>query len=492
MKKIKIPFGLDIFFGLALLFKFFNAGFSYFCVLDDYIQYGCYPIYNTLSEVFFDIGTLSNRPLAGLFDPVVWGAFYENMAISLLIITILYFFSAKLFDECLKHCGIKITPFLYAVYLLLPMTFEGTYWISASSRIIVSLFFTALAVFALIKFIENKKALPLIAYIISSVASFGFYESCAVFSGLVQGLVILGFTIPQKKWSRLFLLIVPAFSSACLLAYYKIGAMLVGGSRVSQFSVYGMPGRIKEFVNQFAYIFTAGLYRTNFDTFIDGAKVMLSKGLLGFVLAVLILAISALCAYFSKEKCVSAKARYCVPVGILMIFFPLIPNLLVPDVWLTYRTIVVCLLGFMVAFAPLICYVFKNVHIRKTAVFIAVFVYLTASVSEVNTYKTVHETDMKITNEIAGVVDENVKCGNYPAVIVLPHDIIISQPSFYKDHVKSVYYADWAATGAIRATMKNNLVTIIPCLSPDEVDLEQAQIIYLDENYKVSEVSYEK
>ena len=146
----------------------------------------------------------------------------------------------------------------------------------------------------------------------------------------------------------------------------------------------------------------------------------------------------------------------------------------------------------MVAFAPLICLVFKNIHVRRIAVFLAVLVYLTASVSEVNTYKTVHETDTKITNEIANVVDENVKCGNYPAVIVLPHDVVIPQPSFYKDHVKSVYYADWAATGAIRATMKNNLVTIIPCLSPDEVDLEQMQIIYLDENYRVTEVSYEK
>ena len=61
MKKTTTGLFLDTAFAAALLIKVFSAGFSYFCVLDDYVQYGCYPLYDNLSRVYFGIGTPNRR-----------------------------------------------------------------------------------------------------------------------------------------------------------------------------------------------------------------------------------------------------------------------------------------------------------------------------------------------------------------------------------------------------------------------------------------------
>ncbi len=491
MKKSKSNILIDISFLLALLFKFFNAGFNYFCVLDDYIQYGCYPTYEPLSKVFLGIGTVATRPFAALLDPTVWGSFFPNMATALLIISVIYFLSAKLFDKTLRLCEIRLTPFLYIAYLLLPLTFEATYWISASSRIVVGMFFTSLALYSLIQYIKEKKALALIVYIISSVLSFGFYESIAVFSGLTQALVILRFAFPKGHHRRnkktLNLLLVPAICMIAILIYYKVGANFIDVSRVSSFSLDNMYSRIIVFLKQFVYIFTAGFFLTTVGGFLDGINILTSNALIGALLGTLIIGISFLCAYSSKKKCASMRIPHSLILGAVMTFAPLLPNLLVSDVWLTYRSIFVCLPGLLVLFSPLISILFYNGYARKIAVFIFVFVCLTASVSEVNTYKNVNQVDSFITNEIVNSLNEEVLNGEYPAVVVLPCEVQVPQPSPYKDHVKSVYCADWSATGAVRAAAKNTLIDIVPCLSLDDVDLDKMQVIYLDANFCVTE-----
>ncbi len=480
-------------FLFALFLKVFGAGFSYFCTLDDYIQYGCYPRYDNLFHVYFEMGTASARPLAALADPAVWGAFFPHMVFALLIITMLHFVSAKLFDRCLRDCGITITPFFYLVYLLLPLGFEGTYWISASSRIVVGLFFTALSATLLIKYIKTKKCPYLLVYCVCCLASFGFYESVMVLSGLAQALIILKYSIEKKRYQRLYLLAVPLLCAISVLLYYKLASALSPVVRTTSFSLKNLGGRTKELLSQLGYIFTAGLYRTTLVGFADGAKRLAQSGMLGMLVSALILILSAFCAYFGgKTKLSSPRAKYCVPAGLLMILLPLLPNILVPDVWLTYRSIVVCLPGFCVLFAPLLSHILRGKGVAAVTIFVTSVLFLVGCYNEVQTYKEVNELDRKIANEIVAHLDADVLSAQKNVVLVFENEVITPQTSLYKDHVKSAFYVDWAATGIVRATAGNiHIKTVTPVYALDAVDTSSAQVLYIDEFYHVTEEQHE-
>ena len=484
----------DISFALALIIKLFGAGFRYFLTLDDYIQYGCYPLYENLHKVYFEIGTAANRPLSAFLDPWLWGAFFSNMAFALLLMGIIFFLSAKLFDNVLKETGINITPFFYAVYIFLPLNFEGTYWISASSRVVVGLFFASLCTYLLIKYIKSGKKYILVPYVICCLASFGFYESITAFSGLLQGFVILKFAIEEKRYKRLWLLVVPLFSALAVLAYYKFAGGIYAENRVSEFNLDNFGDRLKSLITQFGYIFTAGLYRTTFVGFIDGIKTIYGQGAWGILIALLILAVSFLCSFFGKrEKISSPKAWVCVLSGILLTTLPLLPHILVPDVWLTYRAVVVSVFGLCVMLAPLLAIIFKNERIRCAAIFVVMTVFLTGCINELYTYKAVNELDLKILNEITDKLDDEALSKKKDVLLVFEKEVYTPQTSFYKDHVKSVFYTDWSSTGAVRAKAKNlNIKSVTPVYSLDGVDTEGKQIIYIDQFFNVTEGNYER
>ena len=103
----------DISFFAALIFKLFSKGFVYFPVLDDHIQYGGYPLYDSLSHVYLKIGTIVTRPFAAFLDPAVWGQLYPHLWIALLIIGILFFFGVKMIALSLEKMDIFINVLIY-------------------------------------------------------------------------------------------------------------------------------------------------------------------------------------------------------------------------------------------------------------------------------------------------------------------------------------------------------------------------------------------
>lgn len=247
-----------------------------------------------------------------------------------------------------------------------------------------------------------------------------------------------------------------------------------------------MDERISEFFAQFFYIFTTGIYKTTLLGFKDGLLLLWQKGSSGIILMLLIICISAVCGIFSKKINLSAKAKVCVPVGIILTLAPLIPNVLVPDVWLTYRSMVVCLPGICILFAPLLALIFKNKTFKAFTVFAACLLFSVGCVNELHTYKAVNELDEKITGQAVDIMN------NYPSVygkdfiIVFEKEAVVPQTDFYKDHVKSVYYTDWSATGAIHAKGAN-IGSITPVLSLEGIDTEGKYILYVDKYFNVSE-----
>lgn len=480
MKTAKARLFCDIFFLVALLFKVFSLGVNYFPVLDDYIQYGGYPLYDELSHVYLTIGTIATRPFASLADPAVWGQMYPHLWVALIAITLLFFFGAKFLAKVLERLGIYATPFLYAVLLLAPIGFEGTYWISASSRICVGLFFAGIASFLLIKFIDTKKKWYVVPYGVATLLSFGFYESVMVMSTLLQLTVILALVKDNKK--RAAFLITPVALGIAMLFYYKLaGNIGATANRTSGFTFDNLGDKVIEFFRQLTDIFTVQSAKIIFFGAYSGLKLLASSGF-GIVLLIFAVVISLGCGYFGGKQKFSVPAKLSVPVGIALFILPLSPNLLVADVWLTLRSIVTCLIGLVLISAPVFNKVFNKQFIRSAVIFVIVLLFSLGNVSELDTYRRVNEMDNRLVNEICEQLDEEVLSGEKETVVVLDSEVIIPQISYYKDHVKSVFDSDWALTGAVRAKMRNIKIKMITPVF-EEPDVPDKQIIYIGGNY---------
>ncbi len=478
MKILKSKTFLHIAFFLALVFKMFSQGFSYFPILDDYIQYGGYPLYESLSHVYFEIGTIATRPFASILDPLLWGSFFPNLEIVLAVVTVLFFFGAYFIAKALERLNIHITPYLYAMLLLFPLGFEGTYWLSASTRICVGLFFTGVSLNLLIKCIDKKRKLIFFAYVVTTLLSFGFYESVMIVSALLQFFCVAILVKNKKKWFKF--LLTPVLCGALMLLYYKfagnIGAL---GSRANGFEFVKILQKLSLFFTQLYEILITGSIKTTCFGFLEGVKTLLSSNG-GIALLLLAILISALCGYFGGKQGFSARASRCLPVGIALIFLPLVPNIFVSDVWLTYRSIVVCFIGLCIVSAPIFSKILNKRTVSTAVIFLMVFVFSVANVNELLTYKSVSRQDDLLVTEIANQLEKEVLDGKKSVIVVLKNEVFTEQVSYYKDHVKSVFDSDWALTGAVRAKTKNIKIKMLtPLYTLDGIDTKDKQIIYI-------------
>ena len=131
----------------ALVFvRYCCYGLEYFPQLDDYIQLHNQSAYYSAKAVILDMGLLSSRPLASVMDYFFWSHFWSFLMAAVALISAMYAASACLFRRVWgEYFG---TGYLFlVVYALLPLGMEGTYWISASNRVVPSLFFVALAMY---------------------------------------------------------------------------------------------------------------------------------------------------------------------------------------------------------------------------------------------------------------------------------------------------------------------------------------------------------
>ena len=490
MKTKQKPNITALVFFAALVLKYIILGFRYYPILDDFIQYGGYPLYNDLKYVYLGIGTISARPFATLLDPVLWGSMWQSMWLALVIITVLHFAAVYLLSDTLERLGYKLSPIFWLIMLFLPIGAEGAYWISASSRIIMGLFFAALSFYFLARALsENKKNLYIL-FIVTHFLSYGFYEPVAVLSATGVFLIVLKNKEQIKtKW---WILSIPVLCMLSLLTYNLLAADIGAiGSRASGFSFSGIFGKIKDALYQLARIFTKGLYKSTLLGFFDGAKVVAKKGVLGGVWIILAAVLSVLLAKTGAKDKETKPKRELFFCGLVLFAAPLAPNLLVSTVWLPYRAVFISFLGLALMAEPLFKLIFRKNNIAGIACGLILFVFLFANVNEYDTYKRVSEYDTCVAQNISEQLDSEVMSGKKNAVLILESGADIYQVDFYKDHVKSVLEADWSLTGAVRAVTKNmKIKKIIPVLSGYE-EITNEQVLFMDADGHITDITNE-
>lgn len=477
-----------VLFGAALLLKYLLFGFHYYPVLDDFIQYGGYPLYHDLGHVYFEIGTMAARPLASLLDPVLWGGLWNHMWLALLLISVMHFFAVLLLDRALDYCGVSVGPIFWIAALFLPVAAEGAYWISASSRLVVGLFFAALGLYFLVRALTEGRRHFYILFVLFHLISYGFYEAAAIFSFVSVFLVAVRFWDKLKR--KLWILVVPVLCLALLLLYYVWGAELGAmGSRAGGFTFSGLPGKLWEAVWQIGWIFSKGLYQSVVKGFAAGLRVLGDQGLWGFCWLVLA---GCVCVFLAKicarEKTQKQPHWALFVCGLLLFAAPLAPNVLVESVWLPYRTVFISLIGLALMAETVAVRVFKNMRLKAVLVGLVLFVCLVANVNEYDTYRRVSERDVILAENIAERLDEEVLAGRRNVALIVLAQPMVEQVNLYKDHVKSVLEADWSLTGAVRAVTKNiNIKNILLIPEGAENQITDEQVLVLDGDGHITE-----
>ena len=176
---------------LLLITRACAWGVQYWPQLDDYIQLHNIPTAESFWGLQETMGILGARPLAGMADYYFWGPMFGFLIVGVGLISMMYAACAVLLRRQLGRY-FPVGPVFLAVFALLPLGVEGTYWMSASTRVVCGLFFAVLAAQTFLRWMDTGRWYWAVLYLILQLLPMGFYEQAGIFSvTLTVGLAIL-------------------------------------------------------------------------------------------------------------------------------------------------------------------------------------------------------------------------------------------------------------------------------------------------------------
>ncbi len=424
------------------VFRFSYLGLRYTPYLDDYVQYSYYPqLQDSWQRVYADgAGVLYTRPLAGLLDLTIWSRMWGNLGLATGVISILHGLSAVLFYKAFNLCGIKMGTLFLVIYILIPINTEATYWLSASSRIVVSMFLISLSVY----FGARKNR---ILFVLFNFLSVWFYEQTAILS------TVMAIWICLRKKEK-YLMVFPLISAALLAVFYlKFGFLGDNAQRLQAVGLNGAWHNALSTVKDFLYILFTVQLKLVTKGFVRGfMQIALDFSLmwLGF------LTILAILFFVLSHKCEGGKDKqhYGVILGVIFMLTPILPFFVLGEGGFNMRNAAPCVLGVAIILDRFLSAAPQRYVCLLGAVL--VFWFSVVSVSELNDYSYVAKRDFELASKIAESVTDATKTVN----------VKVSTPKYYpqnapyRDHIMSMTGSDWGMTGIVRAISKNEKVTV--------------------------------
>ncbi len=424
------------------VFRVSYLGFSYTPYLDDYVQYFHYPSFENpwRSILWGGAKTAFTRPLAAFCDLFVWSAFSPQLGLAVAVISLLFGLSAVLFFKAFSAAGFEMTPVFLAAYAFVPLNIEGVYWLSASSRVAVSLFLSALSCFFLMR---GRNVL----FAVFCFLSMWFYEQTAILSFFaVSGLILM-----ERK--RLWRLAVPTASALALAAYYLLfGAASDNAERLRTADLMTFfPNAAAQLKNLSEILFSVhgkiisrGFVRGIARIAADRAYIWLAA------LTVLCALLPALFPPQAKKRFAPSEAVFgaSLAAAAALPFFLTAGNL--PNV----RSAVPIMVG-----AALVLDSFLPCLLRSAVpllVSVCLFAFTAASVSEVCDYERTAQADLHLARSIAAQLPSDSDSFEFTP----------STPKYYpqnaplRDHIVSMTGTDWGVTGIVRAVSGRRTLTI--------------------------------
>ncbi len=441
---------ITLLFALAVMIRALSAGTEYLPILDDSIQYITYPSVSDYFALIKVQGLFSSRPLAAIIDLFVIGQMNECLLIPVLLLSALHGVAGVLFLRLFDKIWGTGTAFA-VFYALLPLGVEGTYWLSASSRIVTGLFFAAVAANLLEDFIDSGKWRYLAAFPIAALLSYGFYEQILVVSFTLSMLQFLRCVRASRRaWGAM--LVFPM-----LAAYFVFTSLnTVDGVLSSRIQIAVPIGNwyydtfLPDVIGQIGAAFIKGGTRTLFVGFARGLKFCIdSFG--GIIYLAASLAVGAAIYFLTSHRAKTKlqKQRFGVYIwGILLFFAPITPFLIIGNPWFSLRATVPSFIGAGLLVDAILQLILRRE--RLYAIFCALIaaVCMIAGASEVNDYHDVGEYDNVLAAAILESADEMSGRVGFLCVEEIP---IKGQNYAYHEHVASVGGSDWALYGKLTA-----------------------------------------
>lgn len=442
------------FFLVAIRFLYF--GFKYFPQLDDYIQHHNYAPQGNFFYLVERLGLLGARPLAGILDITLWSWLWPCSIIGVLLLCALYAFAAVEFQKIFEKL-FGTSKFFIIIFALLPLGIEGTYWMSASTRIIPGLFFAALSASAFVKFLESGRKSSIVLALLFQFFTFCFYEQTAVLSCALN--VLLGLLYLKKSKGRWI------FSYACIgcatiyfaITHIQADSILYSGRTniILPKSAYYFDTFLPDLLSQFKSAFLGGGFYTFVYGFIRGIMRIISDG--AWLYCILVVACCIFFGYTTISKNdVNLRGKLLLPlgVGIVLILAPLAPFFIIENPWFSFRGTVPSFIGIALVIDVFVRLITSN---KKSyiAVFssLVAFVFCICSVSEIADYRATTEADMRVVGTVASIapeLKEEQPNGCKVAIFNIDDRYVTELNSYYHEHIHGVTESAWALTGAVR------------------------------------------
>ncbi len=481
--------GLFVFlllFALIVL-RYCYFGLQYFPQLDDYIQMHNQSAYYTAKQVILDMGLLSSRPLASVGDYFVWSRFWGWMMAAVAVLSALYAGSAILFRAVWrKYFG---TGYLFlTVYALLPLGMEGTYWVSASSRVLPSLFLTTLAMWLFQRWCQAGRWPVLALYFVTQLLSYCFYEQGLVLS--VTGVLLVGILELREARGRSLFALLTFVNAAIYFAFTGFFSTAAGqlGSRM-KLALPWQAGWDAVFESAFAQTggaYAIGGWKTAVRGFRRGAGLIFSVPNPVWVL--LLLGLCALLFFAARRHTASStRTPTALLVGALMALAPVTLFFILAQPAVALRNTVFSFCGLALMADALFGLVLRRASFRGAitgGVCAALaLVFCVAAVSELADYRQTYRNDQAAGAAVRTVLNEGkaVPPGGKVAVLGLEGNYLPEQNFAFHEHIHGATESVWAFTGLLACESGNRdfpYTTPIPSAEGADLSGYAAVLVY--------------
>lgn len=460
--------------------RFLYCGFTYFPQLDDYIQYHNIELASDWGLMLDQLGAFASRPLALTSDMFIWSHFWGRLIIVVLIMCALWVGSAFLFRAVMRRFFGTGRAFIL-LYSLLPLGIEGTYWLSASTRIVPAMFFTALSAWLLTRFAESGKRRFIPLFLAANLISMCYYEQVLVLSFSLTVLLTIMLVVKgnRRGWLGAATVICAAAYFA-FTAYYSGKGMYAGRMElVLPVSAYYFKVFLPDVVSQLVRAFAAGGVLTLTRGAARGAGFIIEDGAVIFTLAVL--ALMAAAVFLLTRGCASAPgprrgkngamygAAACAICGVLLTAAPISIFFVLANPWISLRATVPCFLGgALLGDLALrgIGTLIRNGNARRLCAVIAAAVFTLLSVvsaaADIRDFRGQYKADTAAVGAVLSAASDDWT-GKKIGILRFEATALGEQTFFYHEHITGVTESDWALHGALTCALGHDPdYTVIP------------------------------
>ncbi|MBQ9267584.1 MAG: hypothetical protein IJ217_04825 [Clostridia bacterium] len=473
-----------------VIFQFSFFGLRYFNVVDDNNQLGIFHLLNdNISEnVIHRYQSYNVRPLAFISDAYIFQLFWNHMYLLLAIILVLHVCNLFFIDKIGEKIGIHLNAFCLALFGLAPILVESLYWISASTRIVFSMFLCLASIYLLLQYFDEENKTKRIAFlagaILLNLLCVGYYEQTVALNLFLFVFVL----ILLKKYKYLWIPVVSTTWIGIWYIYFMANGQMQSRGALNLKGIFGNGIQLIKNVHI--------IYKNGWSNFIYSLGFG-GDSILSTPLSILLFALIAGFIYYIYKNKFAMDQNSSVwkklALGAIIFVVPLLPFLILETGAIYVRNMYFSTLGLAIIIGTLLDLILKLVknetvcNIIKTALILIFTVpFVISNLDGANNYRKVNALDNKVASQIIENVDSNIFEEKKSIAIYYDVDSLPKYKNL-SNYVESTIESDWATAGKLQVMRQNPGIGSIYINSNEEI----ADVtVYFDENMDLISVIY--